>query len=71
MQLGHIQEQLTVVTHKDIGGMHVCMYACMDLFIFREGGREGGRAEGKHQCVTASLMPPTGDLTCNPGLCPD
>ena len=26
---------------------------------------------GKHQCVGASCMPPTGDLACNPGMCPD
>ena len=25
----------------------------------------------KHQCVVASYMPPTGDLACNPGMCPD
>ena len=25
----------------------------------------------KHQCVVASCMPPTGDLACNPGMCPD
>ena len=44
------------------------------LFIFREGkGRKKrGREKGeKHQCVVASCTPPTGDLTCNPGLCPD
>ena len=39
------------------------------LFIFREGK---GRREGeKHQCVVASCAPPTGDLACNPGMCPD
>ena len=26
---------------------------------------------GKHQCVVASRAPPTGDLACNPGTCPD
>ena len=25
----------------------------------------------KHQCVVASHAPPTGDLACNPGMCPD
>ena len=35
------------------------------LFIFREGEGE------KHQCVVASHVIPTGDLACNPGLCPD
>ena len=36
------------------------------LFIL-ERGREGE----KYQCVVASRMPPTGDLTHNPGMCPD
>ena len=39
------------------------------LFLDRGGGRE---KEGeRHQCVVASHAPPTGDLACNPGLCPD
>ena len=25
----------------------------------------------KGQCVVASRTPPTGDLACNPGMCPD
>ena len=37
------------------------------LFLEREEGREGE----KHQCVVASHEPPTGDLVCNPGICPD
>ena len=41
------------------------------LFIFRERGREGVREGEKHQCVVASCKPPTGDLDCNPGTCPD
>ena len=36
-------------------------------FIFREKGREGE----KYQCVVASHMASTGDLACNPGICPD
>ena len=31
----------------------------------------GGRKRGKHQCVVASCIPPTGDLAQNPGVCPD
>ena len=38
------------------------------LFIFREG--KGGREGEKHQCVVASGALPTGDLVCNPGMCP-
>ena len=31
-----------------------------------------GEREGeKHQCVVASHTPPTGNLTCNPGMYPD
>ena len=41
------------------------------LFIFRERGRERERKGEKHHCVVASYMPPTGDLACNPGMCPD
>ena len=42
------------------------------LFIyFRERGREGEREGEKHQCVVASCVPPTRDLACNPGVCPD
>ena len=38
------------------------------LFIFRERGREGQRE--KPQCVVVSQACPTGDLACNPGMCP-
>ena len=41
------------------------------LCIFKEKGREGEREEEKHQCVVASHVPPTGDLPCSPGTCPD
>ena len=41
------------------------------LFIFRERGREEEREEEKHQCVVVSHMAPTGDLACNPGVCPE
>ncbi|XP_053528641.1 sodium/potassium-transporting ATPase subunit gamma isoform X2 [Artibeus jamaicensis] len=37
----------------------------------RERGREGKREGEKHQFVAASCTPPTGDLACNPGMCPD
>ena len=47
---------------------------CAFHFVFfskilprREEEREGE----KHQCVVASHVPPTGDLACNPGMCPD
>ena len=37
------------------------------IYLFLERGREGE----KHRCVVASLTPPTVDLACNPGMCPD
>ena len=44
-----------------------CFFLRLYLFIFRERGREGD----KHQCVVASLVPPTRDMAHNPGMCPD
>ena len=41
------------------------------LFIFRESGREGEREGEEQQCVVAFHSPPTGDLACNLGMCPD
>ena len=43
----------------------------LHLFIFRERGMEGERKGEKHQYVVASHMTLTGDLACNPGMCPD
>ena len=40
------------------------------LFIFRERGGEGERGGEKHQCAVAFQVPSTGDLACNPGMCP-
>ena len=43
----------------------------MYVFIyFLKRGREGEREGKKHQCVVASGMPPIGDLTRHPGMCP-
>ena len=39
--------------------------------FFRERGMAGKREGEKHQCVVAFKAPPTGDLTCNPGMCPN
>ena len=38
--------------------------------LFLEG-MEGEREGEKYQCVVASCAPPTGELTHNPGMCPD
>ena len=39
------------------------------LFLEKEERREKEGEE--HQCVVVSCVPPTGDLACNPGMCPD
>ena len=48
-----------------------CYFLYFFKFIFRERGKEGEIEGQKHQCVIASHMTPTGDLACNPGMCPD
>ena len=40
------------------------------IYLFLERGREGEREGEKHQCVVVSHVPTTGDLACNPGMCP-
>ena len=35
------------------------------------GGKERERNMSEKQQSVASLMPPTGDLACNPGMCPN
>ena len=41
------------------------------VYLFLERGRKGEREGEKHLYVVASCVPPTGDLACNPGMCPD
>ena len=41
------------------------------LFSERGEGRERETKSEEHQCVVASCAPSTGDLACNPGMCPD
>ena len=45
------------------------------LFIFRERGKEGERRRETSMCERyidwLPLTPPTGDLACNPIMCPD
>ena len=50
---------------------YLLFFKRFNLFIFREGGKEGERQGEKHQCEVASHALPTGDLACNPGTCPD
>ena len=53
-----------------LGGVFFFFKIFLKTYFFREKGREGEREGEKHQLV-ASHMPPTGDLACNPGKCPD
>ena len=46
------------------------LYFKQILFIFRQKVRDGEREGEKHQCEVASRSPLTGDLACNPGMCP-
>ena len=41
------------------------------IYLSLERGREGERERKEYQCVVASRVPTTGDLACNPGMCPD
>ena len=41
------------------------------LFIYLYIGEGREKEEEKHQCVVASYEPHTGNLACNPGMCPD
>ena len=45
------------------------LFVFLRFYLFLERG--GGRGGEKDQCVVASHAPPTGDLTCNSGMCPD
>ena len=41
------------------------------IYLFLERGEGKETEEEKHQCVVASHVRPTGDLTHNPGMWPD
>ena len=41
------------------------------FYLFLERGEEKEKEGEKHQYVVASHAPPTGNLACNPGMCPD
>ena len=63
-------------THTGVGPgkkrKHFVFFSLKDfIYLCLERGREGEREGEKHQCVVASHTPPTGDLACNPGMCPD
>ena len=49
---------------------HFILMKGLNVFFFFSREREREREGEKHQCVVASHAPPTGDLACNPGICP-
>ena len=53
------------------GFLKILFIYLLFIYLFRERGKEGEREGEKYQGVVASHVPPTGDLTCNPGMCPD
>ena len=46
--------------------MYVCMYVCM--YVEKREGKERGR---EMLSVVVPCVPPTGNLACNSGICPD
>ena len=49
---------------------NISFFKDLIYYLFLEKGRREKEGEG-HQCVDASYTPATGDLACNPGMCPD
>ena len=41
------------------------------FYLFLEIWKGKEREAEQYQCVVVSHIPPTGDLACNPGMCPD
>ena len=50
---------------------NLTFYLFFKGLIDLERGRERERQGEEHQHVVAPHAPPTGDLVCNPGMCPD
>ena len=57
--------------------IHIFWYVChffkdfIYLFLEREEGREKEREGNIKVWLPPACTPPTGDLACNPGMCPD
>ena len=51
------------IYHKEIRTIFLKIF-----YLFLETGER--KEKEKHQCVFPSHAPPTGDLACNPGMCP-
>ena len=70
-QLNIFKKAHTKQSDLKMGRRSLSVFKRFYLFIFRERGRDGEREGEKHQCVDAFPVAPTGDLACNPGICPD
>ena len=70
----YLQPFLALITSGKLAIVNTIGWQCCCFFLrfysFSERGREGKREGEKHQCVVASCTPTTGDLACNPGMCP-
>ena len=68
MSIGHLY-----ILFGEVSIQNLCPFFFKKYFIylFLERGREGEKEGEKHQRVVASYSLPTGDLACNPGMCPD
>ena len=49
----------------------VCLHFLKYLFIFREGKGRRERGRETSMCGCLSYAPPSRDLACNAGMCPD
>ena len=67
--LGQNEITLWESYHSGFGCENTIMF-CVGFFFLRLFIYLAERGQ-KHQCVVASRVPGTGDLACNPGMCPD
>ena len=68
-QKGMTINRYSAVPHFFFSLSFIYFYFYFILFLERE--RKGEREGEKQQCVIASCTCPSGDLACNPGMCPD
>ena len=62
---------MAIITKISIFGDYLVNPEHVLKFIFREREREREREGKKYHCVVAPHTLPTGDLACNPVMCPD
>ena len=71
MTIGMVEEIKSFENLNSINIFYLNFFLKILFVYFRQSGREGEREGERHQCVVASHAPSTGDLACNPGMCPD